>query len=462
MSHEDDSAARESPRDDCVGGDPQMSEAEMKVLLVGSGGREHALAWSLSRSPRVGRIFVAPGNGGTDGEHKTENLAIGVGDIDGLLSFAKDQGIDLTVVGPENPLGDGIVDRFRAAGLRIFGPTQAAARLETSKAFAREFMARHHIPHPRFKVVDEIGAGKRAIRSLGGRCVIKADGLAAGKGVVVCDTEAEAVAALQDMLVDKSFGEAGARVLVEERCDGPEISVMAITDGERFVLLSPAQDHKRLLDGDRGPNTGGMGTYAPAQVATEAVMKQASRQVVERTLKGMRRDGEPFTGCLFCGLMLTEHGPVVIEYNARFGDPETQVQLPLVLSDLFDLLYSTADGALDPSSFSLDPVHSAACVVLASWGYPRSATTGMLVKGIADAEASDGVKVFHAGTKREGEQILTSGGRALNVVCERDSLLEAVRGVYEAIDDPDSTPGSGGVSFTDMQYRLDIAYRALT
>jgi phosphoribosylamine--glycine ligase len=439
-----------------------MSDAEKKVLLVGSGGREHALAWSLSRSPQVGRIFVAPGNGGTEGEPKTENLDISVGDIDGLLAFALAQNIDLTIVGPENPLGDGIVDRFRAAGLRIFGPTQAAARLETSKAYAREFMARHHVPHPRFSVVDDEGAARRAIRSLNGRCVIKADGLASGKGVVVCDTEEEAVAAVQDMMVDKAFGEAGARLLVEERCDGPEISVMAVTDGERYVILAPAQDHKRLLDGDRGPNTGGMGAYAPAPVATEAIMKRARREVVERTLKGMQRDGEPFTGCLFCGLMLTERGPVVIEFNARFGDPETQVQLPLVISDLFDLLYSVAEGQLDPATFKLDESHSTACVVLASWGYPREAIAGKLVKGINDAETSDGLKVFHAGTRREGEQILTSGGRALNVVCERDSLLDAVRGVYEAIDDPDSTPGSGGVSFSDMQYRLDIAYRVLT
>ena len=431
------------------------------VLVVGGGGREHALTWALSKSPRVTRIYVAPGNGGIPGEPKAENVDIAAGDADRLVAFAREHGVGLTVIGPEGPLAAGIVDRFREAGLTVFGPSQAAARLETSKAWARDFMARHGIPSPAFRVAETFEAASVAIRALDGRCVVKADGLAAGKGVVVCGSQAEALAAARDMLVEQAFGSAGARVLIEQRCEGPELSVMAVCDGERYVLLSPAQDHKRLLAGDRGPNTGGMGAYAPAPAASPELLDQVRREVVEPTLAGMRAEGTAFSGCLYCGLMLTEAGPVVIEYNTRFGDPETQVQLPLVASDLAELLLAAAEGRIDPEAFALAPGRSAVCVVLAAGGYPRQAETGRPVTGIDEAETVAGVKVLHAGTRLEpGGRLLTSGGRALNVVCERGSLLDALRGAYEAIDDPESTPGPGGVGFVDMQYRLDIAYRA--
>jgi phosphoribosylamine--glycine ligase len=431
------------------------------ILIIGSGGREHALAWTLSKSPRVARIFVAPGNGGTAGEPKTENIALQAGDLEGLLSFALERAIDLTVVGPENPLEAGIVDRFRAAGLRVFGPTQAAARLESSKTWAREFMARHGIPSPAFHQVESMAAAETAIRAMGGRCVVKADGLAAGKGVVVCDGIDEALDAARDMLVDDAFGAAGRRLLIEERIEGPELSLMAVTDGTRYVLLPPAQDHKRLLAGDRGPNTGGMGSYAPAPDGSPAIVARALAEIIEPTLRGMAAEGHPFSGCLYAGLMLTEAGPKVIEFNARFGDPETQVQLPLIESDLAELLAGAADGQLDPSRFRLAENRAAVCVVLAANGYPRQAESGKEIRGIDAAEAVPGVKVLHAGTRRDDEgRILSAGGRVLNLICARAGLLDAVRGAYEALDDPESTPGPGGVSFEDMQYRLDIAYRA--
>ncbi len=431
------------------------------VLVVGSGGREHALVWALAKSERVSRILAAPGNAGTADEPKTSNVDVSDSDLDGLVNLARERGVGLVVVGPEDPLAAGIVDRFREAGIPVFGPSRAAARLESSKSWAREFMGRHRIPSPGFRVASTMDEAQEAIRATGGRCVIKADGLAAGKGVVVCSTEAEALAAAEDMLVAERFGEAGAQVLIEERCEGPELSVMALSDGQRYVLLPPAQDHKRLLAGDRGPNTGGMGAYAPAPIATPELMRQIEREVVERALAGMRRAGEPFTGCLFCGLMLTERGPVVIEFNARFGDPETQVQLPLLESDLYELLSACAKGTLDPKTVAFNADRSAVCVVLASDGYPLRSEKGREIQGIDAAEREPGVKVFHAGTALDGGgKTLSSGGRVLNVVCEQASLLAAVRGAYSAIDDPDSTPGPGGVSFEGMQYRLDIAYRA--
>ncbi|MCB9176084.1 MAG: phosphoribosylamine--glycine ligase [Caldilineae bacterium] len=431
------------------------------VLVVGSGGREHALTWSLAKSPKVARIYVAPGNGGIPGEPKAENVDIAAGDIEGLLAFARERGVGLTVIGPEDPLAAGVVDRFRAAGLSVFGPSQAAARLETSKAWARDFMARHGVPSPAFRVAETFEAASEAIRALGGRCVVKADGLAAGKGVVVCDSQDEALAAARDMLVEQAFGSAGARVLIEQRCEGPELSVMAVCDGERYVLLPSAQDHKRLLAGDHGPNTGGMGAYAPAPAASPELLDRVRREVVEPTLAGMRAEGAAFSGCLYCGLMLTETGPVVIEYNTRFGDPETQVQLPLLRSDLAELLLAAAEGRIDPEAFALAEGRSAVCVVLAAAGYPRQAETGRPITGIDAAETVPGVKVLHAGTRLDASgHVLSSGGRVLNVVCERGSLLDALRGAYEAIDDPESTPGPGGVGFEAMQYRRDIAYRA--
>jgi len=456
---------------------PQQDQRS--VLVVGGGGREHALAWAIANSPDVDHVFVAPGNGGTALEQTLENVPIGDGDIDGLLAFASERRVGLTVVGPEKPLAAGITDRFGAAGMPVFGPTRAAARLETSKVWAREFMRRHGVPHPRFVVADNPEAAEQAVRAMGGRCAVKADGLAAGKGVIVCDRVDEAVAAVRAMLIERAFGEAGSRVLVEARADGPELSVMAVTDGTESFVLPPAQDHKRLQDGDLGPNTGGMGAYAPAPIATPELMEEVRRDVIEPTLRGMASEGTPFRGCLYCGLMLTDDGPVVIEYNARFGDPETQAQLPLLGTDLFRLLAAAAGAPGAPSltdvARAVAPVSShAVCVVLAARGYPVLPQTGQPIEGLAVAESVEGVKVFHAGTRledgpgaglaqgadgRSAPRVLSSGGRVLNVVCVRPDLAAAAAGAYAAIGD-DADPGRG-VRFEGMEYRSDIAARAL-
>jgi phosphoribosylamine---glycine ligase len=426
----------------------------MKILLVGGGGREHALAWALARTTGVTRVAVAPGNAGTAREPGVLNVDLADRDQDGLLSYATSMGADLTVVGPEAPLAAGLTDRLRAAGLAVFGPSQAAARLEASKGWSRDFMARHGVSHPRYTVVTTVAEAGRAIDALGGACVVKADGLAAGKGVAVCDTAEAAREAAQAMLVRSIFGAAGARVVVEERLSGPELSVMAVTDGSGYVLLPPAQDHKRLLAGDQGPNTGGMGAYAPAPIGTAALMDDVAQRIVAPVLAGMAAEGVPFSGCLYCGLMLTERGPVVIEFNARFGDPETQVQLPLLTGDLAELLHAAATGGLAGRAEVAPARGHACCVVLAAPGYPGQVTTGLAVAGLDRAAAQPGVTVFHAGTRAQGDDVVTSGGRALNVVCVRDSLTEAVAGAYDAI-------GPAGVHFEGMQYRTDIAHRAL-
>jgi phosphoribosylamine---glycine ligase len=431
-----------------------MPASDATILVVGGGGREHALAWAIARSPAVARVYVAPGNGGTAREAKVENVPLKDGDIDGLARFAREHEVALTVVGPEVPLGAGIVDRFRAERLRVFGPTADAARLETSKTWARAFMARHGIPHPAFTVADDVATAEAAVRALGGRCVVKADGLAAGKGVLVCGDVDEGVVAVRTVMVDRKFGDAGTRALVEERCEGPELSVMVATDGRSYVVFPPAQDYKRLLDGDDGPNTGGMGSYAPAPLATADVLALVRNRVVEPTLAGMADEAVPFTGCLYCGLMLTARGPVVIEYNVRFGDPETQAQLPLVGDDLVDVLRAAAAGGLAGGDAPLDVRGAAVCVVLASPGYPERAETGRTVRGLEAAEQVPGVKVFHAGTRAEGDAVLTSGGRALNVTCVRDTLADALAGAYAGI-------GPDGVHFAEMQYRHDIARRAV-
>ncbi len=436
------------------------------VLVVGGGGREHALAWAIARSARVRRVYAAPGNAGTAAEPKVANVDLADDDLDGLAAFAAERRVGLTVVGPEKPLAAGIVDRFRAAGLPVFGPTRAAARIETSKAWARDFMARHGVPHPRYAVAGDLAAAERAIRDVGGRCVVKADGLAAGKGVVVCDTADEGIAAARAMLVDDAFGAAGARVLVEERIDGPELSIMAIAAGDACTLLPSAQDHKRALDGDRGPNTGGMGAYAPAPAGTPAIVDLARRTVVEPVLAGMRAEGHPFTGCLYAGLMLTAAGPVVIEFNARFGDPETQVQLPLLDADLFEILAAAATGGAIPPA-RVRAGHAAACVVVAAGGYPGPYPSGRSITGLDEAAAMAGVKVFHAGTRLDpaagaAGAAVTAGGRVLNVVCVRPTLADAVAGAYGAIGaPPDGGAARPGVRFDGMHYRTDIARRAL-
>ncbi len=428
--------------------------AAIQVLIIGGGGREHALAWSLARSPGVRQVVVAPGNGGTAREPKVENLSVGDSDVASLLRFARETNIDLTVIGPEAPLAQGIVDAFQAERLAVFGPTAAAARLETSKSWARDFMARYGIPHPRYVVADDPETARRAAFDMDGHCVVKADGLAAGKGVTVCRDMTEAELAIRTAMVERKFGQAGSRLLIEEVASGQELSVMAAVDGKRYVLFPPAQDYKRLLDGDAGPNTGGMGSYSPPPIATPRFLDQVRDRVIEPTIWGMAREGVTFTGCLYCGLMQAAAGPLVIEYNVRFGDPETQVQLPIAGDGLLDVLAGVAAGDVGEATVASQPPQAAVCVVLAAPGYPEKAQTGAAIRGLEAAEEAPGVKVFHAGTRQQDGELVTAGGRVLGVVCVRDSLPEAAAGAYAAI-------GPKGVHFDDMQYRRDIAARAI-
>jgi len=441
----------------------------MNVLVIGSGGREHALVWKLAQSPRIGRIYCTPGNPGILAH--AEPFPAGTADLQKLAAEARTHGIGLTVVGPEQPLAEGIVDIFRAAGLRIFGPTSAAAELEWSKAFAKDFMRRHNIPTARFRTFR---AGEAAARSYVSSAmlplVVKADGLAAGKGVTVCRTRGEALGALAD--AGTAFGAAGSTVVVEEFMEGVEASLFAVCDGTDFITLAPAQDHKRALDGDRGPNTGGMGAYAPAPCVTAGILDEVCGTIIRPTLSGMAAEGRPYTGCLYAGLMLTAEGPRVVEFNCRFGDPETQVVLPLFGGDLLDLLEASAAGSIAslkarpgwalPAAGSRSasrpgaPVARAAvCVVLASGGYPGTYETGKAITGLPDAGASGGVVCFHAGTRRDADGSLrTAGGRVLGVTAlePSGSIAAAVERAYIA---------ARGITFEGIHYRHDIGKGAL-
>jgi phosphoribosylamine--glycine ligase len=423
----------------------------MRVLVAGSGGREHALAWKIARSPLVERVLAAPGSDGIarDAACFPE---VAAGDADGLARLARREGAELVVIGPEEPLAAGVADRLRAAGLAVFGPSRAAARLEASKSHARDFMERHGIPHPRFAAFDSLEAARRHVRGQGA-CVVKADGLAAGKGVAVCASPEQAEAALVEMLEARRFGAAGERVLVEERLEGEEASYYAITDGERVVALAPAQDHKRALDGDRGENTGGMGACAPAAVVTEAVEKRVLEEIVHPTLRGLRAEGTPFVGVLFVGLMIDAHGaPRVIEFNVRFGDPETQALLVQMRGDVVPALDGAARGRLDPGR--APEAHGAAvCVVLASPGYPRRYPTGAAIAGLEEAEADPDVVVFHAGTRRvaPGGPFVTAGGRVLGVTARGADVAAARARAYAA---------AARIRFEGCHYRRDIAARA--
>jgi phosphoribosylamine--glycine ligase len=425
----------------------------MKVLVLGSGGREHALVWKLSQSPRVERIFCAPGNPGI--ARLATLLPMNAGDQGGLLTFVEREGIDLTVVGPEQPLADGIVDRFRSRGRRIFGPTRAAAELEWSKAFAKSFLVRHGIPtaaHRTFSKAE--GADARAHLGRGEfPVVLKADGLAAGKGVLICNTVEEAYAGLHDMMDAMVFGEAGSRVVIEECMTGQEASLFAVADGTAFVTLAPAQDHKRVHDGDQGKNTGGMGAYAPAPVVTPGILRRVEDEIIRPTLWGMAAEGRPYTGCLYVGLMLTAQGPKVVEYNVRFGDPETQVVLPIYEGDLAELLIAACDGGIASLAPQGPASSSAVCVVLASGGYPDAYSTGQRITGIERAEAMPGVLVFHAGTKLEAGDPVTAGGRVLGVTAVHgESLRETINRAYAA---------AGQIRFDGMHYRRDVGQKAL-
>ena len=420
----------------------------MKVLVIGSGGREHAMAWKLSQSNKVNVIFIAPGNGGTHLNPKFKNIDLT--DIDLLSDFAIIERIDLTVVGPELPLSKGIVDLFRSKNLNIFGPTQKAAQLESSKGFAKDFMYRHNIPTAKYKTFKMPDEAYQYINEHGAPIVIKADGLASGKGVIVAMTVKEAHDAIDFMLVDNKFGDAGAKVVIEEFIEGEEASFMVVCDGKTILPLATSQDHKRLLDRDMGPNTGGMGAYSPAPVVTKEIYSKVMEEIIYPTIHGMAKDGIPFTGFLYAGLMITKKGDVkTLEYNCRMGDPETQPILMRLKSDLFEMLYKASLGQLDSSEIEWD-TRSALAVVLASAGYPESPKLNDEIY-IEDRIIPDSY-IFHAGTIYKNNKLLTSGGRVLAVAALANSVKEAQLKVYEAINT---------IKFNGVQYRKDIGYRAL-
>ncbi|MFT3791134.1 MAG: phosphoribosylamine--glycine ligase [Rudaea sp.] len=423
----------------------------MKMLVIGSGGREHALAWKLKQSPRVSEVIVAPGNAGTASEPGVRNVPIAATDIDALLRFAQVENVALTVVGPEAPLVAGLVDRFNAAGLRCFGPSAKAAQLEGSKAFAKDFLARHGIPTAHYAMFTELEPALAHVRAKGAPIVIKADGLAAGKGVVVATTLAEAEQALHDMLGAHTLGSAGARVVIEEFLDGEEASYIVIADGKHALPMATSQDHKRVGDGDTGPNTGGMGAYSPAPVVTPEVEARILREVIAPTLAGMAADGAPFTGFLYAGLMIDKHGaPKVIEFNVRFGDPETQPIMLRLQSDLVDLIEAALAGRLDAQRTQWDS-RPAIGVVLAAHGYPGTVRTGDAIR-CHDADVGTDAKIFHAGTKIADGRIVTSGGRVLTVCALGADLRAAQRAAYAAAEK---------IECDGAFYRRDIGHRAL-
>jgi phosphoribosylamine--glycine ligase len=421
----------------------------MKVLIVGSGGREHVLAWKIKQSPKCTKIFCAPGNGGI--EAIAECVDIAVDDIPALIQFAKGQKIDLTIVGPEAPLVAGIVDAFESEGLMIFGPSRLAARLEGSKIFAKEFMQRRNIPTAQFRSFHSPQAARSFLHQASFPLVIKADGLASGKGVMICQSLKEGESAVVQMMEEKIFQEAGSRIIVEECLEGQEVSILAISDGDNFVILESAQDHKRIFDDDVGPNTGGMGAYSPAPIVTEAMAKKIEARIIEPTIRGMKREGVVFKGVLYAGLMITEDGPKVLEYNVRFGDPETQAVLPRLRNDLLGVCLASCQGRLAQMSLEWDH-RSCVCVVMSSGGYPGVYEMGKEIGGLDDFRDELQALIFHAGTKRQGDKIVTSGGRVLGVTALGRGLNEALKKVYRAVD---------AITFDRCFFRRDIGAKAL-
>lgn len=423
----------------------------MKVLVIGSGGREHALAWKLIQSPHCSQVFVAPGNPGSASETNVENVDISVEDLSGLVAFAKANDIGLTVVGPEVPLVLGVVDAFEQAGLRCFGPSKEAAQLEASKNFTKEFLARHQIPTAAYQAFTEVQAAVAYIKEQGAPIVVKADGLAAGKGVIVAMTEQQAIDAVEDMLSGNAFGDAGHRVVIEEFMVGEEASFIVMVDGEHILPLATSQDHKARDNGDQGPNTGGMGAYSPAPVVTGAVFERIMSEVIEPTVKGMAADGRPYTGFLYAGLMIDDAGaPRVVEYNCRFGDPETQPIMMRLQSDLLELCEAALDGKLDTVEAQWDQ-RAAVGVVLAAGGYPDAYRKGDVITGLELAD-NDDAKVFHAGTALNDGKVVTSGGRVLCATALGNTVAEAQMKAYKAID---------YIDWNDKFFRTDIAYRAI-
>lgn len=424
----------------------------MQVLIIGGGGREHALGWKVAQSSRVEKVYVAPGNAGTAREAKMENVAISAEDVVGLLQFARDKSIDLTIVGPEVPLVLGLVDQFQAAKLRCFGPSQAAAQLEGSKSFTKDFLARHNIPSADYGVFTEIEPAIAYVKQQGAPIVVKADGLAAGKGVILAATDDEAIAAIKDMLAGNAFGEAGHRVVVEEFLTGEEASFIVMADGEHILPMASSQDHKAALDGDTGPNTGGMGAYSPAPVVTPEIHARIMHEVIEPTVKGMAAEGHPYTGFLYAGVMVAADGtPKVLEYNCRFGDPETQPIMLRLKSDLVTLCEAALDKTLDQVEANWDP-RAALGVVLAAKDYPADYPKGDVISGLdTAAELPDG-KVFHAGTAEQDGHIVTSGGRVLCATALGETVSEAQQRAYQLVDK---------ISWSGMYCRRDIGHRAI-
>ncbi|MBR5318379.1 MAG: phosphoribosylamine--glycine ligase [Peptococcaceae bacterium] len=419
----------------------------MKVLVIGSGGREHALVWKISQSPMVDKIYCAPGNAGIG--QMAECVAIKAEDLDGLLDFALQNEIGLTVVGPEVPLTMGIVDKFQEKGLKIFGPSGRAAEIEGSKTFAKDLMAKYGIPTAKYGAFTDAAEAKAFLAEVGLPCVVKADGLAAGKGVLICETKEEAETAVDDILVDNKFGNAGSRVVVEEFLTGQEVSMLAFSDGKTIVPMVSSQDHKRIWDGDKGLNTGGMGAYSPAPIYTPDVHEIVVPQVLEATIKAMEQEGRPFVGILYAGLMLTADGPKVLEFNARFGDPETQAVLPRLKSDLVEIFLAIIDGRLSEMNIQWHE-EAAVCVVMASGGYPESSDKGRVITGLEDA-AETGAIVFHAGTKETDGNIVTNGGRVLGISALGKDIAEAIANAYRGVEK---------ITFENMQYRTDIGKKA--
>jgi phosphoribosylamine--glycine ligase len=423
----------------------------MRVLIIGSGGREHALGWKVAQNPAIETVFIAPGNAGTALEAKLQNVNIAVEDVAGLVAFAQDNAIELTIVGPEAPLVIGVVDAFRAAGLPIFGPTQAAAQLEGSKAFTKDFLARHNIPTAAYANFTEIEPALAYVREQGAPIVVKADGLAAGKGVIVAMTLEEAEEAIKDMLAGNAFGDAGSRVVVEEFLDGEEASFIVMVDGENVLPMATSQDHKRVGDQDTGPNTGGMGAYSPAPVVTQAIHDRVMQEVIYPTVRGMAAEGNPYTGFLYAGLMIDSTGaPKVIEYNCRFGDPETQPIMMRMQSDLVELCLAAIDGKLDQVESKWDPRASIG-IVLAAGGYPGDYAKGDIISGLPTTEV-EGQKVFHAGTTDKDGHVVTNGGRVLCATALGNTVSEAQQRAYELAKQ---------ISWNGMFHRNDIGYRAI-
>ncbi|EKO3435493.1 phosphoribosylamine--glycine ligase [Vibrio fluvialis] len=423
----------------------------MRVLIIGSGGREHALGWKVAQNPAIETVFIAPGNAGTALEAKLQNVNIAVEDVAGLVAFAQGNAIELTIVGPEAPLVIGVVDAFRAAGLPIFGPTQAAAQLEGSKAFTKDFLARHNIPTAAYANFTEIEPALAYVREQGAPIVVKADGLAAGKGVIVAMTLEEAEEAIKDMLAGNAFGDAGSRVVVEEFLDGEEASFIVMVDGENVLPMATSQDHKRVGDQDTGPNTGGMGAYSPAPVVTQAIHDRVMQEVIYPTVRGMAAEGNPYTGFLYAGLMIDSTGaPKVIEYNCRFGDPETQPIMMRMQSDLVELCLAAIDGKLDQVESKWDPRASIG-IVLAAGGYPGDYAKGDIISGLPTTEV-EGQKVFHAGTTDKDGHVVTNGGRVLCATALGNTVSEAQQRAYELAKQ---------ISWNGMFHRNDIGYRAI-